>query len=430
MPQKQEDIQLRSEEVQEILSFVPNWMIRWGMTLVFLLILMLLIISWFVKYPDIIVTEVVVTTAVPPEKIYARSSGQLDALLVEDNTIVEKDDFLAVLENSANYKDVVLIKSITDTLKINSASFYFPLETLPVLILGEIAADFAIFENSYSSYLLNNELKPFRNEFSANEMSILQTRQRLNILISQKQLGDKELVFKEKGLKRQKNLFEKGVISEQEYELKQLELLQAKKNHQSMNSQISQLQEALGNSKKTLKGTQIKKTQDETRLFKNVIQSYFQLKKSIKDWEIRYMLKSSINGKVSFLSFYNENQSIKTGDNVFTIIPSEKGSFVGKTKAPPQNSGKIKLHQKVNIRLENYPANEFGMLSGSIKKISLTPNSDGFYLIDVHLPDSLITTYDKHIKFKQEMRGVAEIVTEDLRLIERFFYQMKDIFKR
>lgn len=229
MPQKQEDIQLRSEEVQEILSFVPNWMIRWGMTLVFLLILMLLIISWFVKYPDIIVTEVVVTTAVPPEKIYARSSGQLDALLVEDNTIVEKDDFLAVLENSANYKDVVLIKSITDTLKINSASFYFPLETLPVLILGEIAADFAIFENSYSSYLLNNELKPFRNEFSANEMSILQTRQRLNILISQKQLGDKELVFKEKGLKRQKNLFEKGVISEQEYELKQLELLQAKK---------------------------------------------------------------------------------------------------------------------------------------------------------------------------------------------------------
>ena len=142
------------------------------------------------------------------------------------------------------------------------------------------------------------------------------------------------------------------------------------------------------------------------------------------------MLKSSMNGKVSLLSFWNENQSIKTGDNVFTVIPSNYGSFIGKIKAPPQNSGKIKLDQKVNIRLENYPANEFGMLTGIIENISLTPNSDGFYLIDVHLPDSLITTYDKHIKFKQEMRGVAEIVTEDLRLIERFFYQMKDIFKR
>ena len=430
MPLKQEDVQIRSEEVQEILSFVPNWMIRWGMTLVFLLILMLLIISWFVKYPDIISTEIVVTTSIPPEKIYARSSGQFDALLVEDNTNVKQNDILAVLENSANYKDVVLLKGITDTLKVNSAYFYFPLENLPVLMLGDISTDFAIFENYYSSYLLNKELKPFRNEFFANEMSVSQTRQRLNILISQKQLGVKELEFKEKGLKRQKILFEKGVISEQEYELKQLELIQAKKNHQSMNSQISQLQEALGNSKKTLKGTQIKKTQDETRLFKNVIQSYFQLKKSIKDWEIRYMLKSSMNGKVSFLSFWNENQSIKTGDNVFTVIPSNYGSFIGKIKAPPQNSGKIKLGQKVNIRLENYPANEFGMLTGIIENISLTPNSDGFYLIDVHLPDFLITTYDKHIKFKQEMRGVAEIVTEDLRLIERFFYQMKDIFKR
>ena len=430
MPQIEDNIQLRSEEVQEILNFVPNWMIRWGMTLVFLIIIMLLLISWFVKYPDIIRTEISVTTVIPPEKIYARSSGQLDAILVEDNAIVKKNEIIAIIENSANYKDVVLLKSIIDTLKVNSASFYFPLENLPVLMLGDIASDFAMFENYYSSYRLNKELKPFTNEFSANEMSVSQTRQRLNILISQKQLGLKELAFKEKTLRRQEILFEKGVISEQAYELKQLELLQAKKNHQSMSSQISQLKEALENSKKTLKGTQIRKTQDETRMFKNVIQSFFQLKKSIKDWEFRYILKSSINGKVSFLSLWNKNQSIKIGDNAFTIIPSKHGSFIGKIKAPTQNSGKIKLNQQVNIRLENYPANEFGMLTGSIKNISLTPNSEGFYLIDVKLPDSLITTYDKHILFKQEMKGVGEIVTEDLRLIERFFYQIKDIFKR
>ena len=38
--------------------------------------------------------------------------------------------------------------------------------------------------------------------------------------------------------------------------------------------------------------------------------------------------------------------------------------------------------------------------------------------------------YDKEIEFKQEMRGTAEIITEDLRLIERFFYQLKDVFSR
>ena len=40
MPQKNDNIQVRSEEVQEILSYVPNWMIRWGMTLVLVIIFM------------------------------------------------------------------------------------------------------------------------------------------------------------------------------------------------------------------------------------------------------------------------------------------------------------------------------------------------------------------------------------------------------
>ena len=44
------------------------------------------------------------------------------------------------------------------------------------------------------------------------------------------------------------------------------------------------------------------------------------------------------------------------------------------------------------------------------------------YSIDVVLPEKLITSYKREIPFKQEMRGVVEIVTEDLRLIETFSF--------
>ncbi len=430
MPINNQETQLRSEQVQDILNYVPNWMIRWGMTLVFCIILGLLFISWFVKYPDIIITEVVVTTSVPPEKIYANSNGQLEVLLVNDNDFVKEHEILAVIENNANYKDVILLKSIIDTITINSESFSFPIESVPILMLGDIATNYAVFENYYTDYVLNKLLNPYSNEFTANRLSVSQANHRIDILILQQDLNTKEMNIKEKDLERQLKLFNKGIISEQAYELKQLEWLQAKKNAQSLNSQISQLQENLGNSKKTLKGSEIKKTLEETRLFKNLIQSFFQLQKSIKDWELRYVLKSSINGKVSFLSYWDKNQTINLGDNVFTIIPTDKGDYLGKIKAPIQNSGKIKLEQIVNIRLENYPSNEFGMLVGNIKNISLVPTDEGYYLIDVRLDESLKTTYGQTIVFKQEMRGVAEIVTQDLRLIERFFYQIKDIFKR
>ncbi len=430
MPEIQEDIELRSEEVQEILSFVPNWMIRWGNALILALIVGLLFISWFVKYPDTIAAEIIVTTSIPPEKIYAKSSGQLDAILVNDNDEVSKNKVLAILENSANYKDVLLLKNVIDTLAINYNDFYFPIEKLPMLFLGDVESDYALFERNYTEYKLNKELKPFSNEFLASQLSITEARSRLNILISQQSLNKKEIELKKKDLERFEILYKKGVISAQEYDQKQLDYLQAQRSYRNIRSSISQLRETINNSQQNLKGTEIRKTQDDNKALKGVIQSYNQLKRSLKIWELKFVLKSSIDGKTSFLSFWNENQTVNQGDLVFTIIPKGNNSFIGKIKAPAQNSGKIKVGQPVNIRLANYPYTEFGMLEGIIKSISLVPDKDGFYLIDVKLPEKLITTYKKEIAFKQEMRGTVEIITEDLRLIERLFYQLKNVFNK
>jgi multidrug efflux pump subunit AcrA (membrane-fusion protein) len=405
-------------------------MIRWGNTLVLFLILGLLLISWFVKYPDAIPAEITVTTIIPPEKLYAKNSGRLDAILVDDSDIVSKNKLLAIIENASNYKDVLLLKNIIDTLTINYKDFYFPLEELPILFLGDIDADFALFERSYAEYKLNNELQPFSNESIANKFSITETKRRLNNLISQQNLNRQELTLKKKDLERYDTLYKKGVVSAQEYDQKKLDYLQAQRAYRNNNASISQLREAINNSQKDLRGTEIRKAQDDNKALKTVIQSYNQLKRSLKNWELKYVLKSSIDGEVSFLSFWNENQTVNQGDQVFTIIPTGNNSFIGKIKAPAQNSGKIKIGQAVNIRLANYPYTEFGMLEGNIKSISLVPDNEGFYLIDVALPEKLITTYNKEIAFKQEMTGTAEIITEDLRLIERFFYQLKNIFKK
>lgn len=430
MPDTLDDIQLRSEEVQEILTRVPHWMIRWGNLLILSLVLLLLFLSWLVKYPDVIPAEAIITTRIPPQKEYAKTSGTIESLFVKDNQIVPKNTPLAILESSANYKDVFLLKSIVDTIKVNTKSFTFPIDELPVLFLGDIETSFALFENSYSEYILNKELQPFSNEAIANQTSLSELYRRLESLKAQKRLGKTELEFKRKELQRQKNLFEKGVISAQEYESKELDYLRTKRNYENNDVQLSQINESISNATKTSKGTEINKRKEEINLFKKVLQSFGQLKKSIKDWELQYVLKSDIEGRVSFLNFWTENQTVALGDLVFIIIPSAYSSYLAKIKAPSQNSGKIKVGQTANIRLENFPDDEFGTLKGKVKHISLLPNKEGLYLIDVELPERLITTYGKEIPFKQEMRGVVEIVTEDLRLIERFFYQFRTLMDK
>ena len=422
-----EQIELRSEEV---LTKVPHWMIRWGNSVFFLLIILLLALSWFIKYPDIINSDAIITTEIPPEKEYARASGKIDTIFVNDGQEILKREPLAIIENTANYQDVFFLKSIIDSITIQKQAFYFPIEKMPILFLGDIETSYALFENNYIQYILNKELQPFTNEAIANEVTKSELKRRLKNSQSQRNLNKKELDFKRKDLKRNKHLFEKGVISEKEYENKQLEYLQAERSYKTMASAISQLREAISNSNKTSKGTEIARISKEMTLLKSVIQSFNQLKKTLKDWELRYILTSKMDGKVSFLNYWSENQTVSQGDLVFTIIPKENSSFIAKLKTPAQNLGKVRVGQTVNIKLQNYPDYEFGVLKGTVNTISEISDKKGFYTIDVSLPDKLITSYNKKIVFRQEMRGTADIITEDLRLMQRFFYQFNKIMKR
>ncbi|TPG40744.1 HlyD family secretion protein [Flavobacterium pectinovorum] len=426
----EDTFELRSEEVQDILTKVPHWMIRWGTVLIFAIIFLLFFVSWFIKYPDVVNTEIVITTNIPPEKIVSKSSGRIEAILVKDKSIVPKNTTLAIIENTANYKDVFLLKSIVDAYNVNDPKKDFPFALLKNSQLGEIESAYAVFQKDYQADKLNEDLQPFEVENRAQVSEKVQIKERLEILQQQKVINESELQLQKNEIARFETLFNKGIISAQEMEAKKLTYLQAQKSYKSLLSSISQLRSSLIDNTKSSQSSHINSTKEEVNLGRNMAQSFYQLKKVIKDWELAYTLKTSISGVVTFLQVWNENQTINVGDNVFSIIPDAKNGFVGKVKAPALNSGKIKVGQKVNIRLANFPDREFGVLRGKIQNISLVPDKDGNLLLDVALPNGLETSYKKRIVFQQEMKGSAEIVTEDLRLIERILYQFKSIFEQ
>ncbi len=428
MEDKNTSFELRSEEVQEILSRVPHWLIRWGSFVILGILLLLFFVSWIVKYPDIISTQIVITTNVPPQKLVAHTSGKIEVMLIKDKSIISKNAPLAVIENTANYNDVFLLKNIVDTININKSTF--PFEKLKNAQLGDIESSFAVFQKEYSLSELNTKLQPYKVEGTAQSYEALQLKERLSLLESQKSINQNELELQKSDLERHETLYKKGIISTQEVEKQRLQYLQAQKNYKNLLNTVSQLKSSLNELNKNSKTTQINENKENVNLERNLLQAFYALKKSIKDWELNYVLRSSINGTVSYLQLWAENQTVNAGDNVFAIIPNNENGYIGKVKAPVQNSGKIKVGQKVNIRLANYPDREFGMVEGKIKAISLTPDKDGNLLIDVSLTNGLKTSYKKQITFQQEMSGSADIVTNDLRLLERLLYQFRDIFKR
>ncbi len=420
------DFQLRSEEVQEILTRAPNWMIRWGTVLIFGIIIMLFFVSWLIKFPDVISTQIVITTNIPPEKLIAKVSGKIKAILVVDKAVVATNEPLAIIENSANYLDVFkLSNALTDANESKSIN----LDDFQNAQFGDIESAFAIYQKECIANNLNNDLQPFQVDGTAQSYEATQLKERLNLLESQKSINQSELAIQKNDLERFETLYKKGIIATQEIEKQRLVYLQSQKNYKSVLSSISSLKSSLIELNKNSRTTKINENKENINLESNQIQAFYAVKKAIKDWEMNYVLRSSIAGKVSFLQLWSINQTVSAGDNVFVVIPTIKSDFIGKLKAPILNSGKIKINQDVNIRLANFPDREFGVLKGKIKNISLTPDKDNNLLIDVILPNGLQTSYKKQITFQQEMSGIGDIITEDLRLVERILYQFRDVFR-
>ena len=110
-------IEIRSGEVQEILGGVPSRIIRYGI-FIFVAVFAIIILAAFVfQYPDILRSNIVVTTENPPADIVARSTGKIEELMVADNQKVKAGQIIALIQNPAEYKDIQKLDALIDSIQ-------------------------------------------------------------------------------------------------------------------------------------------------------------------------------------------------------------------------------------------------------------------------------------------------------------------------
>ena len=421
-----DNLELRSENVQDILTQPPHWMIRWGNTVIFVILLMVLLMSYVIKYPEFIPAPIVVTSKNPPEKLEARTNSKIEKILVKDHQSVNKNQVMMVLQSAADYKDILALKDIVDSIS-SSQVLYFPTQQASTFKLGEIQGEYNSFAKALQDEKLFTRLKPYAPENIAANQSLGEYRARIATLQQQRNLEVTKFDLTKKNYLRSQELFNQGVIAAMEIENEKIKFLQAEQNLKNINITLSQMQEAVSNLNKTKSGASINTEKDKITYSFQTLQLFEQLRKSLRQWEQNYLIISSTEGVVSFQQFWGENQFVKPSDIVMSVLPNDKESVVGRMLIPSVNSGKVKPNQKVLVKLDNYRYQEYGIVEGKVQNISLTPDDKGNYYVDILLPKGLQTSFGKKLPFDRELKGSAEIVTEDLRLIERFFYQIRKL---
>lgn len=424
-------LESRSEDVQEILGYIPRWIVRWGITVIFISILVLLTGSWFFKYPDIIKSPVLVTTENPPADIITRSSGKLQHLFVKDKAQVKAGDALAVVENAADHNHIFQLKDQLRRLKPFFANFHYPM-LKPVIknfSLGQVQPSYELFLKSLEDYQQFLKNQYHRKKMSAYNTQIERCQDLYNQLVIRKNVLTEQYSLSKKQFERVKKMMKEQVVSPKEFEQSKSQHLQKQMDVTTVEASLTNTTMKISDLRQLIMETSIQEREKRTSLQLALKQSFDNLNSQISQWEYSYLLKSPISGQVTLNKYWSVNQNVKAGDSVLTVVPEKSGSIIGKLLLPIAGSGKVKVGQKVNIKFSNYPHMEYGMVLGIIKSISMVP-SDNVYLVEVNLPNGLLTNYGKKLLFNQKMQGNAEIITEDIRVLERVFQPLKALFKK
>ena len=411
-------IEIRSEEVQEIISHIPNGLVRWGLTVIFFVMGSLLGVTWFIKYPDLLTASVVITTSPAPVNLVSRAGGKI-TLLKQDNQPCQKDEVLAFIQSNAEVPVVLDLEqrllNKEEDLKATGS-------------LGDLQPYFSSLINAQTAVSIFNKTEAFDKQIEQLNRQQL-THKKLNRSLAwQQALSKQESRLALQKFRTDSLLFSQHVISAVDFNQAKTTWLQQQRAASSIVTALLNNELQVNQIQKQITDLELQKTEQQQKLALSNANANEELLGQIRKWKETYLITATGTGRVAFLGFLENDMFIEGGHPLFSIIP-EQGKLTARAELPIFGSGKVKVGQAVNIRLENYPYAQFGLLRGTVASISEIPNEQK-YFVTIELPTQLITSQNKAINFKQQLTGTTEIITEDLRLLERFFYQFRSIFKQ
>jgi len=399
--------------------------------LVFLFFIFSIILASIFSFNEVIEGSVIITSRNPPVQILSKKTGKISSINYQSGDSIAEGAVLAIIENPASEKDIAYLKNklpaaISMLTSIDALNAEFPLQ----LNLGNsIQPFYNVFLSTYQKLILESSLREgiilqmqLKDQLSNQNLSLKNKKEEL--LLAKQSLNILEVNFK-----RHQKLLSRGVISQLDLERVENEFLNEKRQYHFQEQQLNQIildKNSIEKDQQLVKNSDFKSVSIQEA---ELILARQDLLNEISEWEENFLLKSPIEGRLSYNDVWGKFQNVKSGEAIFTVAPYERQDLIGKCDIPIRNSGKIREDQKVFLKLENFPYREWGTVEASVGSISQVPRTGENlgYVVYLNI-DDLTTSYGKKLEFNQELIGTAEILLEEVTVLERLFYQFRNLW--
>lgn len=423
----------QTEEITEIVERVPTSFSSYVLVIVSGIIICLLLFGFLIKYPDVVLGEISITGDVSPIDLVANTSGKIRLKDMKSLDQVNADEMIAWIENGTAPE---IISQIDESL----LNFEFPLEfargtydsLAKDLNLGELSKPYSEFLVALKHLADFQDHKSFENQAMTFEKILDIQQDALRNSKEKEILSQENLILSQTVLKRDSALFLRSILSQEELDQSKSKVNLSENEYKSAKASSSSILEQMSNTQNTINDYNTSGVERKQSLELEALLAYNALLDHIHEWEQKYLIKSPIVGKVQFLKFWREGQFVNSGESLFSIVPAENNT-VGQVILPIDGAGKIQVGQEVIVKLADFPYLEYGFIRGRVQSIPLISSKSSLrggqsldsYLVTVEFPMGMVTNYGSKIDFKFDIKGTAEIITNERKLIERFFDNLK-----
>jgi len=411
-----------SELAQEVISGESDFIERWALSLFFGILLLLFASSWFIKYPDIIEAKAILTARNAPKEIIPRQDGRLVRLFVYNNEPVIKDQVIGWLESTASHQEVIELSKQIDSsivlLNSNQVSKVSELISKRYYNLGEIQTGYQQFITSwqqFNDYMVNGFYSKKKLLLEDDIRALDSAKQTIQ---SQRKLTKQDLKLAEETFDMNKKLIDEKVITKEEFRVEKSKYVNKEMSIPQLDATLLGNQTQIRDKLKEIDQLDHDLAQQKV-IFGQTLQS---LKSQIDDWMKKYVLKSPVNGRISFIVPLQENQYLQAGKLLGYINPNDS-HFYAEANLSQYNFGKVHTGLAVQLRFDAYPYQEMGFVEGKLDYVSSIPSDSGF-LATVRLTNGLMTNNHKLIPYKPGLRAQALIITQNMRLANRLYYNL------
>lgn len=415
--------QVNSEEIHEIITAVPPGILRWGITIIFTILTSIILLSAIIEYPDIVKTGLKINSLNSPKQVIAKQSAKLTTLLVSDGEMVKENQPLAYFESTGNPEDILKLNEILKSIQITLNNSENIIIKLPVnLNLGENQSSFQNFHQQYLQYQSTQVNGYYLKKMGFLEKELNAIHLLKNQILNQKRTQQLEFDNNEKEYQAYKKLFDKKLISRNEFSQQENKYLSAKYPLQQTETSILNNENSyIAKEKELLELKRI--ILEEQAKFTQALNQYIN---ETESWIMKYVLLAPVSGKLSFAGIVQPNQNILANQEIFIVNPASS-DFFGEVQIPQYNMGKISVGERTLVKLKSYPYEQYGMIRGKLSYVSDVAYKDSVFIAKVSFIEFENKDKKRKIILKNGMLADAEIVTEESSLLQRFFRSIRKV---